>query len=250
MVLADDDLGIHAEIAGAAENFDDPADRSGAFAGITDELGIDDGAIESRDVRETDGFAGAVFFAREELFAQSGRKFIAGGKLDFVLDARIVRNDDAAAGSVAEQADDGGVGAGNDAKDAAFGAAGAGHATEAGDFGDDVIAVHGVFDVIARDEEVSIEIRDGHVRNHKAIAILVQDQAASDFVAGKRFVLGEFFGGQFGGWPGPCGGLLRAESLTKEEAAVGKFFDQAALFELGEHLEQGATAGFFDLEGA
>jgi hypothetical protein len=31
---------------------------------------------------------------------------------------------------------------------------------------------------------------------------------------------------------------------------VGKFFHQATLFELGEHLEQGAAAGLFDLEGA
>lgn len=43
---------------------------------------------------------------------------------------------------------------------------------------------------------------------------------------------------------------MRAGSLPKKEAAVGKFFDQAALFELGEHLEEGAAAGSPDLEGA
>jgi hypothetical protein len=43
---------------------------------------------------------------------------------------------------------------------------------------------------------------------------------------------------------------LRAGSLAKKEAAVGKFFDEAALFELGEHLEEGAAAGLPDLEGA
>ena len=36
----------------------------------------------------------------------------------------------------------------------------------------------------------------------------------------------------------------------KKEAAMGKFFDEAALFELGEHLEEGAAAGSADLEGA
>ena len=31
---------------------------------------------------------------------------------------------------------------------------------------------------------------------------------------------------------------------------MGKFFDEAAFFELGEHLEKGAAAGAADLEGA
>ena len=31
---------------------------------------------------------------------------------------------------------------------------------------------------------------------------------------------------------------------------MGKFFDEAAFFELGEHLEEGAAVGAADLEGA
>jgi len=38
--------------------------------------------------------------------------------------------------------------------------------------------------------------------------------------------------------------------LAEEEAAVGKFFNEAAFFQLGEDLEEGAAAGFPDLEGA
>jgi hypothetical protein len=250
VVLADDDFCVHAEIAGAAEDFDYAADGRGAFASVADEFSVDDGAIEFRNVREAETFSGAFFFAGKKLFAESGRKFFAGGQFDFVLDAGIVGNDDAATRGVAEEADDGGMRARDDAEDAAFGAAGSGDAAKAGNFGDDVVAVHGVFDEIARDEEVAIEIRDGDVRNDEAVAILMENEAAFDFVAGKRFLLGEFFGGCFGSGARIRGGLLRAGSLVEKEAAVGKFFDEAAFFEFGEHLEEGAAAGPPDLEGA
>ncbi len=42
--------------------------------------------------------------------------------------------------------------------------------------------------------------------------------------------------------------MLRAGSLAKEEASVGKFLHQAAFFQLGKHLEEGAAAGSADLE--
>jgi hypothetical protein len=64
-------------------------------------------------------------------------------------------------------------------------------------------------------------------------------------------VLGEFiWGWRLGRGALLGGGLLRAGSLAKKESAVGKFFDKAAFFELGEHLEEGAAAGLPDLEGA
>jgi hypothetical protein len=110
--------------------------------------------------------------------------------------------------------------------------------------------MHGVFDEVAGDEKVAVEIGDGDVGDDEAVAVLVENEAAFDFVAGKGFVLGKCFGGRLGRGPGFCGGLLRAGSLAEEEAAVGKFFDEAALFELGKHLKEGAAAGFPDLEGA
>jgi hypothetical protein len=113
-----------------------------------------------------------------------------------------------------------------------------------------VIAVHGVFNEIAGDEEVAIEIRNGNIGNHEAVAVLVENEAAFDFVAGNGFVLGEFFGRRLlsGSWI--RGRLLGAGSLAKKEAAVGKFLDETTFFQLGQHLEEGAAAGFADLEGA
>src|SRR5262249_36521054 len=44
MVLANDDLGVHAEIAGASENFDDATGGRGAAARKPGKLNVDDGA--------------------------------------------------------------------------------------------------------------------------------------------------------------------------------------------------------------
>ena len=250
VVLADDDLGVYAEIAGAAENFDDTAGGRGAFAGVANKFGIDDCAVEFRNVRKSRTFAGAIFFGGNKLLTESGREFFAGRKFDFVLNARIVGNNYTAARGVTEEADDGGMRASDNADDAALGAAGTGRTAEAGNFGDDVVAVHGVFDVIARNEEVAVEIGDGDVRNDEAVTVLMENEAAFDFVAGNGFVLGKFLGRRLwrGTWLG--GRLLWAGRLAKKEAAVGELFDEASFFQLGEHLKEGAAAGFADLEGA
>jgi|SRR5260221_2205325 len=138
----------------------------------------------------------------------------------------------------------------DDAENAAFGAAGTGHAAEAGNFGNDVVAVHGVFDKVTGDEQVAVEIRDGDVGYDEAVAVLVKDEAAFNFVARKGLLLREFFGrrlldgAQLGGW------LLRAGSLAKKEATLRKFFYEAALFQFGQHLEECAATGAAHLEGA
>src|SRR5260221_14320713 len=117
--------------------------------------------------------------------------------------------------------------AGDDAENAAFGAAGTGHAAESGNFGDDVIAVHGVFDEVARDEKVAVEIGNGDVGDDEAGAVLGEDETAFDFVARNGFVLGKFFAGGLlrGAWL--FGLLLRADRLAKKEGAVGKLPNQA-----------------------
>ena len=119
-----------------------------------------------------------------------------------MLHARIVGNDDTAARIVTKETHDGGVGAANNLDDTSFGAMGAGQTAEAGNFGDYGIAVHGVFDVVAWDEDVAVEVGQGHIRDHEAVAILVQDQAALDFVARRGFVLREFID-DFGGGGSP-----------------------------------------------
>jgi hypothetical protein len=134
--------------------------------------------------------------------------------------------------------------AANDTDDAALGAARTGHAAEAGDFGDDGIAVHGVFNLIARDEDVAVNVGKSDFRDDEAVTVLMVDEAAAYFVAGDSFVLREFLGSGSGG---------RSCSIsfftTKEVTAVRKFLDQAAFLEASEHLLKDLTLALFDLEG-
>ena len=145
-------------------------------------------------MRQTFAAAALLFFPGQKLFAQRGREFFARQQFDFVLHARIVGNHHAAARGVAEQSHDRGMRAANDAHNAAFGAARARQAAEPRNFGDHRVAVHGVFNVIARNENVAVHVRQSYIRHHEAVAILVKDQAALDFVAGACFVLREVFG--------------------------------------------------------
>ena len=71
-----------------------------------------------------------ILLSGNKLFAQRSRNLIAGKQFDFMLHARVVRNDDTAAGIVAEESHNGGVSAANDLGDAPFRAAGAGEVGE------------------------------------------------------------------------------------------------------------------------
>jgi hypothetical protein len=143
-----------------------------------------------------------------------------------------------------ELADDGGMRAADDAHNTAFGAARARVTAEAIDLGDDVIAVHGVFHGIARNENVAIHVGKGDIGNDKAVAILMENEAALDFIAGGGFLLDNFLGR----WFGSGGGItLRA---AEKEASVGKFLDEAASLQFGEHLKEGAAVTFFHMEAA
>jgi hypothetical protein len=107
-----------------------------------------------------------------------------------------------------------------------------------------VIAVHGVFDGVARNENVAIHIGKGDIGNDEAVAILMENQAALDFVPGCRFLLDDFLGRGFG-----SGGRITLRTAEKV-APVGKFLDEAASLEFGEHLEEWAAVVFFHMEGA
>jgi hypothetical protein len=245
MMLANDDFGVHAEIAGTAKNLYDATNRRGSFAAVPQDFRVDDRAIELGNVRQALAFGGLILGARENFLAEGSREFLAGDEFDVVLHARIIGHDDTAARDVTKKPDDGRMRAGHDAHDTTFRAARAGKSAEARDFGNDVIAVHSVLDKVARDEEVAVEIGNGDVGNDKTIAILMKDQAAANFVARGGLMLGKFVAGWFRGRLEFGSGWLGAGRFRQQETIVGKFFDQAALFESSEHLEQGAATRLF-----
>jgi hypothetical protein len=107
-----------------------------------------------------------------------------------------------------------------------------------------VIAVHGVLDGVAGNENVAIHIGQCDLGYDEAVAILMENEPALDLVAGRGFLLDDFLGREFGSGGGIA---LRA---AEKEAPVGKFLDEAASLEFGEHLEKGAAVAFFHVEGA
>src|SRR5437879_6226039 len=104
MMLANDDLGVDAEIAGTAENFDDAAGRRCASMRITEQLDVDDGAVEFIEARDAPragtGFIGAT---EAEFFPEAGRQFVAAENFNFVLDAKGVGKDEHPVGAVARK---------------------------------------------------------------------------------------------------------------------------------------------------
>jgi len=99
-----------------------------------------------------------------------------------VLDANVVRKDDIPLGAVAKETDDGGVRAVEDSNDATLGALRAGDASQALNLCEDVIAVHGVLNGVAGDEDIAVKLGHGGVRHDEAVTVVVKDQAARDFV--------------------------------------------------------------------
>ena len=162
-----------------------------------------------------------------------------------MLHAGIVGKHDATARGVAELANDRRMRAANDADDAAFRAAGSGHAAESSNFSDDGVAMHGVFNLIARDEDVAIHVGKGDLRDDEAITVLMVDETAANFVARNGFMLRKFLGSRSGG---------RRRSVAfftaQEVAGVRELFNEATFFQAREHLLKDVAFAFFDLEGA
>src|SRR5713101_4649420 len=73
--------------------------------------------------------------------------------------------------------------AAEDSNDAALGALRSGDAAPALDSCEDVVAVHGIFDGVARNEDVAIEMRHRDVGNDETITILVENEAPFYFIA-------------------------------------------------------------------
>jgi hypothetical protein len=130
-----------------------------------------------------------------------------------------------------------------DSNDAAFGALRAGDAAQTLDFCENVIAVHGVLDGVARDEDVAVKLRYGGIGDDEAVAVVVKNEAAFYFIAAReRRGLGvaRGFAGRF-----LAGGVPFGFAVRESVSAAGQFLDGAALFQFGKHLEERAIVGFF-----
>ena len=105
VVLADDDLDVHAEIVGVAEDLDHAAHGGCAALAELEQLDVDDHAVQVR--RRSRPWAGST--PMRSTAARRRRNLHAVGDLDPLLDAVVVRDHVAAAAADAELADHGGV---------------------------------------------------------------------------------------------------------------------------------------------
>ncbi len=78
VMLADDDFGIHTEIAGTAHDFNDATGWCSATTAIMQKLSIDYGAVELGNMWQTFAAVGLFFFGQLKLLAESGGEFFAG----------------------------------------------------------------------------------------------------------------------------------------------------------------------------
>jgi len=106
--------------------------------------------------------------------------------------------------------------------------------------------MHRVFNMVARNEEVAVDVRESDVGNNEAVAVLMQDETAANFIARGGFVLGNFFGGN---GTSLLGRGSRLGGLTEEEPAMRKLLDEATFLEFLEHVEEGAAVILPEVEG-
>jgi hypothetical protein len=109
-----------------------------------------------------------------------------------------------------------------------------------------MIAVHGVLDGVARDENIAVELRHRRIRDDEAIAIVVKNQTSFDLRAihERR-------------------GLSRADRALERSFArsrlfqfavreavpsAGQFLNGATLPERCKHLEERPIVGFLEME--
>ena len=100
-----------------------------------------------------------------------------------MLHARIVGEDIVAALAVAEKTNNAGMRAVEDANDSALGPLWTRTGAGAKDFGEDVVAVHGVLDGVAGDKDVAGILGGGDIGDDKTIAVVVEDESAGQFIA-------------------------------------------------------------------
>ena len=133
-----------------------------------------------------------------------------------------------------------------DSNDVAFRAlrsgAGAGAAL---DFCQDVITVHGVLYGITRDKDVAIELRHRSIGHDKAVAIVMEDQAALNLI--------EICEGALGlrcliGTPRLAGGITILLAAWEAVAAARQFLDGMAFLKFREHFEERAGIGLFQMQ--
>jgi hypothetical protein len=174
-MLPDHDLDVHADFARTSKNFQHATDGPDAAFWIARDFSVHNGAIEFREAHAAAHSSARC--SRAEFLAKIGRKFFARRNQHFVRDARVIGQNVIPVRAVAEKSDERGMLPHDDFYDAAFCATVSAAALDARKH---AIAMHGIGQVIAADEEIPIHARNRLIRYNKAVAIAMRNEAAGN----------------------------------------------------------------------
>jgi hypothetical protein len=196
MVLADDDLDIHSEGVGRAEDFDDSSSCRASWRGEAGDLNVDGEALE-RSVRVL--LCGPTSLLLLSLFAEDtvGRgggfvddlisfddenrlshALVEGNDIISASDGKVFPGAAALGAGVVEDADDGRVAS---FENAGYASGAPSFAVARGFIDEDLVALHGSVELIGRDEEVFFTLF-APGRSDEGVAVAVQVDAPGDEV--------------------------------------------------------------------
>src|SRR5579864_1883905 len=187
-----------------------------------------------------------------QFLLQSRSQFVTGQNFDFVLNARVVGQHYVVARTIAKEADNGRMRPVENAYDAPFGALRSGKSAYALDAHEHMIAVHRIFNRIARNKNVAINLRQRRIGHNKAIAIVMQHEPAVYFVPSGEGLSRPSAHILRGAHTGPVRSWLPTLpvgfSAGQTVAPPGQFLNGPSFFELREHFVQGANVGFLQVQ--
>ncbi len=244
MMLADDDLGVNAEFSGTSKNFDDAARRRCASLGIAQQLHIHNRAVQFIQPRNAPrSNAGFIPTAEAQLLPQSRRQFVATRNLHFVLDPDIVRQHNIVLRAVAKQTNHRRMCTAEDSNDSPFSPLRTADAAQSLNLCQNLVAMHGVLYRVARNEHIAVEVRHRRFRHHKAVAIVVKNQASLHLIAIRHRRSFKTLG-RVRRWSlsRPCS--VRPPAW-KTVPSPRQFLDGPALFQFGEHFVERTIVALF-----
>ncbi len=194
MMLANNDLGVHAELARPPQNLDHASRRRRPTSRISHQLHIHHRAIQLRQMRQSPP-APAAFtrIPQSQFFPQRCRQLLPRRNFNLMLNPVVIGQHHISPRPVSKQSHHRRMRSPQHAHNPPFRPLPAArtrhpevptarfaHPLQSRQH---VIPVHRIFNKIPRNKHVSIQLRHRHIRHHKSVSVVVQHQPPPHFIA-------------------------------------------------------------------